>query len=42
MRLESEHLMMDNETYIGTIAESEQSEKDNNHSSFANNNEAVR
>ena len=40
--LESEHLMMGNETYKSNIVKSEQIEKDNNHSSNANNDEAVR
>ena len=42
MMLESEHLMMGNETYKSNIVKSEQIEKDKNHSSNANNDEAVR
>ena len=42
MRLESEHLIMGNETYISKMVRTEQIVKDNNHSFYANNDEAVR
>ena len=42
MRVESEHLIMGNETYISKIVKSEQLEKDSNHSFDASNDEAVR
>ena len=42
MRLESEHLIISNETYISKIVKSEQIPKYNNHSFNANNDEAVR
>ena len=42
MTVKSEHLIMGNETYASNIVKSEQIEKDKNHSSNANNDEAVR
>jgi len=42
MTVESERLLIGNETYVSNIVKSEQIEKDKNHSSNANNDEAVR